>query len=405
MATVDARLRTYIDRIWQPGGDSPVAVTLGPAPSGHVVLENYAVLPHPRTARFLVPMATRAASVASFRRYAAQRTIVSRSLRRALASGYAAGMLDQLFPHRLVVSVDRRFRADRLDEVLILRHLATQIAIPDLLAFIALRRNNPNAKPVLQLLDPAGTGVGYAKLGTTVATKQLVRTEATAMAAMGGGVESVLVPRLLAVGDWHDSAYTVGSPLPENLHRVKGAEATTEAMREVARSGVVSRRQLAGSTYAQRLRADLAAARGGREEDATVLAAWLERLERQSALLEFGRMHGDWIPSNLAWSGPRLAAWDWEHSSDDAPVGFDFLHWHFHRALVDDGLEAAVREVDRVAPRLALLGVPDTSQPLVASLYLLDAFVTRLKFAVGGGGWNRLWYPTLLGVASTRDVD
>jgi hypothetical protein len=177
-----------------------------------------------------------------------------------------------------------------------------------------------------------------------------------------------------------------------------------QAMSTVTRSGVVSRGPLANSTYAARLHADIEGV-GGCDEVVQVLGHWLTRLEREASPIEFGRMHGDWIPDNLGRSGSQLVAWDWEHSTDDAPVGFDLLHWHFHLAFVKRGMRAAVGEMEAATPQLGLLDVPAESRRLIASLYLLDVFVRRMKLAHGGGGWNKRWYPGLLEVASTRDVE
>lgn len=407
LAGADVRLRTYVQRIWQPSGviDSPVSVTLGPAPSGHVVVEEYAVLPDPSTVRFLVPMGSRPTTVAAFHTYNATRAPVSRVMRGTLARSYAVGLADRVFPHRLVVSVDRRFPKDQWGEVLVLRHLADVLGQPELRAFAAVRRINPNVKPTLELFDGSGVPVGFAKLGTTAGTRHLVRTEAAALAALRGRLESVIVPDLLDAGDWGEVAYAVSRPLPPDLRRwTRGPYAAMQAMSTVARSGVVSRGPLANSTYAARLHADIEGV-GGCDEVVQVLGHWLTRLEREASPIEFGRMHGDWIPDNLGRSGSQLVAWDWEHSTDDAPVGFDLLHWHFHLAFVKRGMRAAVGEMEAATPQLGLLDVPAESRRLIASLYLLDVFVRRMKLAHGGGGWNKRWYPGLLEVASTRDVE
>ncbi len=398
--STDHRLQAWVERIWHhDDGDTPVRVTLGPPPSDHVIAEQYAVLPHPRAVRFLVPMGSRATSVASFRRYIKRRAPVSQSIRTVLAGGYAVGLADRVFPHRLVVSVDRRFPERRWAEVLVLRHLAAALGRTDLLAFTAVRRINPNAKPTLQLFDVAGSPVGFAKLGDTEATRELVRTEAAAITAVDGRLGSVVTPRLLAAGDWGEIAYAVGAPLPLEMKRwTGGPDATAPALLDIAGSGSGARGPLAGSTYAARLRKQIAALTG-RSDVGPWLAAWIDRIERDPRRVEFGRAHGDWIPDNMGQIGAGLAVWDWEHSADDTPVGFDLLHWHFHHALVAHDLAAAVAAVGAASPGLALVGVPVESRELVVSTYLLDLFVRRTKLAIGGGGWNAKWYPGVIEVA------
>ncbi len=402
---VDPRLQAYIHRIWQPDlvGESPVSVTLGAPPEGHVVAEQYAVVPHARAARFLVPLGSRRTSSASFRTYNATRAPVSRALRGMLGRSYASGTADLLFANRLTVSVDSRFPRERWPEVLFIRHLAALLNAPSVQAFTAIRKINPNVKPTLELFDSAGLPVGFAKLGTTEATRHLVRTEAGAMAELSGQLKSVTVPELLHGGDWGSAAYAVSSPLPSGLRRwTAGAQATIDALLTISASGLVSRTPLASSSYAGRLRADIDGV-GPSNDVARALGAWLDRLENRSTPLSFGRMHGDWIPDNLGRSGSDLVAWDWEHSHPDAPIGFDFLHWHFHGALVRHGMQAAVTALDAASPRLIDFGVPASAQRLVGSLYLLDACVRRMRLAVGGGGWSARWYPHLLEVAHTRD--
>ncbi len=409
LATSDPRLEACVRSVWPQAGQagSPVSVRLGSGPAGHVAVEEYAVIPHPRMVRFLVPLDSRPATVASFRAFNATRAPLSRAVRATLGSGYALGLADRMFAHRLVVSVDQRFPLERWGDVLVLRHLAAELGHPTLVAFVAVRSINPNAKPTLQLFDAGGTPVGFAKLGTTPATRRMVRTEAAALGRLGGRHGPLLVPRLLTAGQWHDTEHSVSEPLPPDVRRwTDGAEATVPAITRVARSGTVTRTPLTGSRYAMQLRQRIADSRGRARDNevAEVLCRWLGHLEQDHTPLEFGRGHGDWIRDNLGRWGAGLAAWDWEHSSDDTPIGFDLLHWHFHERLATAGLRAAVSALDAATPRLALLDVPAVAHRFVASLYLLDSFVRRLQLAAGGGGWNARWYPELLEVARTRDA-
>lgn len=403
---MDRRLRTYVERVWMPErSDWPVAVTLGRAPDGHDVAEEYSVLPHPRAPRFLVPVGSRRTAAAFFRNYVASRSRRSRLLRRSVAASFASGLAERAFRHRLVVSVDRRFPRERWTEVLLVRHLADVLDQPDVQAFVEVRRVNPAAKPTLQLLDGYGRPVGFARVGATPPTRALVRTEAAALAALAGRLDTVIVPRLLADGDWHQTAYAVGAPLPAGMRRWdSGPDATAPLVAQIARSAGSTHGPLAGSAYAARLRADLAALPSS-DDVAPVLTAWLARLEQQPHPLEFGRQHGDWIPNNLGRLGDRAAVWDWEFSVDDAPVGFDLLHWGFHLALSRHGLPAAVAAAEAATPLLAHLDVPLASRRLMVSAYLLDMFVRWTRLVAGTGEWNPKWYPDLLDVARHRDLD
>lgn len=399
----EPRLRSFVEKIWLPADaqDWPVAVTWGLPPAGHVVAEEYVVLPHPRMSRFLVPLSSRAVSTASLRHYNAARAPASRAVRSAVAGALAAGAGGLARRSRLVVSVDSRVPRHRWHDLLITSRLAQELGAERLHAFVAVREINPNAKPTLQLFGDDAKPFGYAKLGTTAATKCLVRNEAAAMRRLGGRTDPI-VPSLLSSGDWHDTAYAVSSPLPLDLRRCSGSvDETLPTLRQVIDSGDRSFGPVAGSSYAARLRSDID---GLRDQDGVtpLLSHWLQAVQHSPVSIPFGGYHGDWIPDNMGRSRDQFAVWDWEHSTPDAPAGFDLLHWHFHDALASSGLEAAVSAVDAAAPDMAALGVPAGSTRLTASLYLLDVSVRRAKLAAGGGGWNARWYPGILAVARSR---
>jgi hypothetical protein len=160
---------------------------------------------------------------------------------------------------------------------------------------------------------------------------------------------------------------------------------------------------LAGSAYANRVRTQLDAMREHAPTETKVLSDWLDRLVAEPPVLRFGRWHGDWVAWNLGSSGAKIAAWDWEHSAEGVPVGFDVLHWHFQHVLPDSGLEAAVSAVDRVAPALVKVGVRREAGQSVASLYLLEMFLRSVRLSVGGGGWNPRLHPAMLTVATRRN--
>ena len=363
------RLATQIERVWLPdgGSDSPVAVTFGRAPARHREVEQYAILPSARAPRLLVPIGSRRVAAATLREYSGARSPRSRAGRRALAAAAGGGLTGLSAGSRLVVSIDQRVPRADWPQHLIVPHLAELLGVDHLYAFLTVRRINPNAKPTLELFDDAARPVAYAKLGPTEATRRLVRREAATLRALAGGSGDLLVPALLAAGDWHDTAYSVAAPLPRDLRRWSGGvHGTVPAMEQVAASGDVHVGTLAGSAYLDEIAADLAEV-SGQTEVTSLLHEWLAALRGSTVNLPFGRMHGDWNPENLGRAGHRLAVWDWEHSRDHAPVGMDLLHWHFWRTLTAHDLPAAVRSVEGSTGELALLGVPAAARPAVAS--------------------------------------
>lgn len=406
LAGAGENLRALVDRVWRPATDgaSPVTVTTGPPPRDHVAVETYAIVPHPARARFLLPLDTRRAAVASVWKYHSMKGLRTQAAAVTLAATLQVGAFGRLFPHRLVVSVDRRLPVDEYAEWLVLRHLARELDIPPLLAGIAVRRTNPNAKPTLQLFDASGEPRAYAKLGWSEATREMIRTESDALVELDGRLKTLITPRLLAKGSWGDITYSVASPLPEELRRwTREPTAAPEVNLEVARSTAVTESTVLASAHHRRLRRDLDSTASVAPEATRVLGEWLHRLERHGTPLAFGRWHGDWVPWNLGQLRSRPAAWDWEHSAADVPIGFDLLHWHFQQKLSTSDLPAAVATTDKASHQLAVLGVPPASHALVVSLYLLEMFVRNTKLSVGGGGWNPKIHPAMLAVAANRD--
>lgn len=406
---MDERLQVLVDRVWPHASDpaAGVSVQLASVVPGHVVAEEYVILPHPSRPQLLVPVGSQRAVATAFRAFNAAKAPRTRLVRGGLGAAFGLQLGEKLFRHRLVVGVDPAMPAERRGEVLVLQHLAGLLGHPRLLACMRVHRINPNTKPTLQLLDDKGSAIGYAKLGSTPAGREMVRSEAAAASALAGGPAGMIVPRLLGAGDWNDMSYSITEPLPPGMGRwTTEPAAAPHVNRAVAESSAIERVRLRDSAYVARIRRQLAETTPAAPEASQVLAAWLDRLVELhgSTELAFGRMHGDWTPWNLGTVGDVVAAWDWEHSAADAPLGLDILHWYFQQALDESALPAAVAAVDAATRHLGGLEVAPGARPLVASLYLLDIFVRRTRLAVGGGGWNARWYPGLLDVAAARDA-
>jgi hypothetical protein len=399
-------LAALIQRVWGPGiaAGGPVAVTTSGPPSGHQLVETYAVIPNSARPKLLLPLGSRGATLASLLRYNAVKSPGMRMRRLALAGAFGTFTGSRIFRDRLYVSIDARVPADEQGRWLILRHLSTQLGSSPLYAAVTVRRANPNVKPTLQLFSPAGTPMGYAKLARSEATRGLVRAEAHALSSVRDRLRVVVAPPVLASGDWQDAAFAVIGPLPEGLRRwTTDPVMAPDATLDVAHSTGMRNAPLATSAYADNVRTQLNGMRPLAPSETEVLGHWFDRLLTQPHPLTFGRWHGDWVTWNLGSIGDRVAAWDWEHSSGGVPVGFDLLHWHFQHALPRAGLEPAVTEVDRVAPHLTKVGVRREAANLVASLYLFEMFLRAVRLSVGGGGWNPRLHPAMLTVAAGRN--
>jgi len=403
---VDESLVWLIEQLWERPEQRPAvrASTDGTVPAGYRPVERYAVVPSLSRTRFLIPLATRRAAWASTARYNALRPTRIRLARSAIGVGMLLGLAQRALRDRIVVCVRETTALGDLSPLLPSVHLA-EVLGERVVMGVGIGGQGPNRKPTLQLFAPDGTPVGYAKVGWNGLTRQLVRNEAGALRARGTRpLTTVTVPDLLAAGGWNGLELTVAAPLPPGVRRHGSPERRPplEATREIAALGGLQTIPLAESPYWVGTR-ELAARAGG-GPDARLTSA-LERYQQfilrhwADTALTFGSWHGDWVPWNLAWKDGRLFAWDWEHSGDGVPLGFDLLHWHFWVAFALERrapVEAATRCLARGMPWLRDLGVSESAARGTAALYLMEALLRCWRMQAEGAGWNPRFYPAIL---------
>jgi hypothetical protein len=311
----------------------------------------------------------------------------ARLAKAAVGAGLRSGALQWLLRRRRLV-----VHAGMLDplhggppaggggETLLGDYLAAALGRRDLAAAIVLGPVRPNRKPVVQLLAPDGSPVGYMKVGWNDLTRRLVRNEARALRRLAERPpRTFTVPSLLHEGAWHGLDVTISSALPHRLWR-RGRRYATPPLavsREIAALGETQTATLGGSPWWEDLRRRLApvqaAATGAA---AAALEGTMERLQAQADTpLAFASWHGDWGPWNLRATADRLLVWDWERSGDGVPLGFDLLHFGYQTAfqgLRQPPAEAAARSLRRTAPLLAELGQREEVGELLLTLYLLE---------------------------------
>lgn len=405
---VGADLRALVDRLWlrEHDPDGLVAVGLGQPPPGRSVVEEYVVVPSLRRPSYLVPVASPAASKAAFGRYLTTSSSRTRALGRLSAVAFGGAVGEKLFRDRLYVGLDPSVGGPARAPALLLARVAAELAADDLVALLPVRRPGPNSKPTMQLFEREGEPLGYLKFGWSPATCAVVENEAAALSAIRGKLRQLDVPRLVASGRWGDGYFAVAEPLPPDVRPWRHEPSTTpELLRDIAGSGSVASLPLRRSGFARRLRDELVSAGAAEPQAVGVLLDWLSRLESREDVLQLGRWHGDFVPWNLGRGPTRTVAWDWEFSSDQVPLGFDLLHWHFQHRLspANARLSAAVAVAEQAASRLSVLGVPPDSHRLVTSLYLLEMFTRNTRMAALGSGWNPKYHPAMLDVAASRD--
>jgi hypothetical protein len=257
---------------------------------------------------------------------------------------------------------------------------------------VSLRVGPPraNRKPVLELLSPGGEMLGFAKVGVTSLTRELVRVEATALDVLGAaGLTRLEAPLLLHHGQWKEHEVLVQTPLSGSGRAVSRAMLTS-AMAELATAGGVTTQVVGQSGYWRTLRARLEACAG--REPAAALLQVMDDLQATADVtsLAFGSWHGDWTPWNMACSGDQLLVWDWERFESGVPIGYDAVHYQLQGEVERNGAGGA-----RSATEAALFTAPMTLGPLgvrpgsavfVAALYLVEIATRYLQDGAAEAG-------------------
>jgi hypothetical protein len=318
---------------------------------------------------FLVPADGGALAARTLRAYNRLRPARVRAARGGLATAFTAGL-------GRFVTTPRPIEVPAGHESL-LDHLATTLGVTELRFAGTARARAGFVTPVLQLFTPAGSCVGFAKIGWDDVTRAMVDTEADALRrAAAAATTHVEVPAVLAHGRWHDLSVLVTAPMPVGVTRLPVRERIpSSAITEIAAiDGFTRTARLRDSDYWQ----DAARTAGealvaGRHD----LADRFEALDRDhgDVTLPFGRWHGDLVPWNVARRGTELHVWDWAYSAPAVPLGFDALHFSYLPTVVLDGTtpdDASALAAVNVAPVLADLGLDAAQRATVVALHRLE---------------------------------
>lgn len=403
-------LHTLVSQVWGPIDPAgPVRVTTGTAaPKGYRPVECYVPLPSLARARFLVPANSSPAAGASLRRYNRLRTPKVRLARHVLGLGLSAGVAQAVLRDRITVSLDIGISDRDADQWLLTEHLRKVLGIPDLVVAIGVRAPNPHHKPLLQLFDTTGSPRGYAKVGWNVSTRRRVTNETLALLRFqAAALPSLRLPELMHAGRFRDAVVSVTAPLPSSVRPPKSFDIppTATVSTALAVATGTTRAALPCSAYWRRLRrrAEAVHADGQHEALAVVLKDFLRLVEREAGarMLNFGSWHGDWAPWNVGYFEGVLWAWDWEHSSDDVPLGFDVVHWLFQVAY--DYHERSVRDAylrarSTVPAYLAAAGVDAATSALLTDAYLVECCLRAYEIKQESGRWRPNFYPAILDV-------
>ena len=335
----------------------------------------FLVVPGEARAALLLPRRPRRAAAGALRHYKASAAARRRLLFHGLALAARVGLAEVL-PERISIEAGQRTAdSDIAGYLAAVLHQET---------VLSLRIGPPraNRKPVLELLTPGGRLLGFAKVGLTDLTRDLVRAEAAALALLGTAPLARLdVPRLIHHGQWRGHEVLVqgglsGSGPARNWAELSGAMAELAGVRDIIRLPVTQ------SPYWHGLRPRLAEC-AQRDLAGSVLQAlsWMEPAAASTSLA-FGSWHGDWTPWNMTMSRGRVMVWDWERFQTGVPVGYDAIHYRLQDAVSRGGVapqNAAEATVAGAAQALAPFGIEAAAARFAATLYLAENAIRYLR--------------------------
>jgi hypothetical protein len=284
----------------------------------------------------------------------------------------------------------------------------------DLAVAISVGRVRPQIKPTLHVATMAGQMLGHVKIGWNDITASLIRHEAASLLALGGGFPAdgdaagrldgaladggrpaghLRVPRVLHRGCWHERDYLAVSDIGGSpWYRRRRTRLPVSMTWRVGRSLGVERGMLGTSPFWRDLSDRVERLLGQEALDAPLAAALAGARDRAeswhaNADLDFGLMHGDWAPWNMASAGPSLAVWDWERSRIRGPIGFDGLFFRFQVDLWMRRLppeQALARTLRSLPEIMAASGAAPEAGPVVLRLVVLEVALRQLEGTAAG---------------------
>ncbi len=325
------------NELWERDALKVVAGQL--PPDGYRVVDQFVVVPSFRRARMLLPAGSRAARVGALRQYNQLRPPRVRAGRAILATTVRLGVDGAVATDVLSVCAPQGFTESQLVAESITHWLMHELALGPLHTAIGVGNPGPNRKPTLQLFRSDGTPAGFAKLGSSDVTRDMVDNEARALGLLHDRqLSGPTVPTPLLRAHWRDLSVLATQPMPLSLQRKRPASCPTSELRwtqSAAAEPADARDSPWWESIADRARWVVAHPRSSADDNAVIgdALSYLDtEMARQPATT--GPWHGDWVYWNMALQSGKLWVWDWEHFGDDAPTGFDEFHYEFQTEFV-----------------------------------------------------------------------
>jgi hypothetical protein len=209
--------------------------------------------------------------------------------------------------------------------------IAGRLGVPEVGLHVAAGTPGGHRKPVVQVVDPHGRILAYAKVGWDPGTVELVRHEEQMLRSFGElPLHSALVPVVTGSGFWQGRYVLLLEPFP----RAGRDQASFELGAQHIEFLEELEKRHAGPALVRGLeiREQVAiAARELRDKgfnlEALLVGDVPGRLIADEQAVPFAPCHGDFVPWNVRRVGSRLLVVDWEDARQMAPMGYDMFHW------------------------------------------------------------------------------
>ncbi len=317
----------------------------------------------------LVPLRPRRVASGSMRRYHDDRSPKQRGV---VLAGQILGRIGAL----------DRAPGERIDLVpfALIERLATMLGEPELIPAVGLGPRRRNRKPVVQLLRPNGQTVGFAKVGWSDFTTELIANEAHWLRHVDGRMpDGTSAPPVLISHQFDDVYVVVTAPVDTPAIAKRKGPLRFDTLAALGRLGTNVTTPVAGLVMIEQFR-QLGLG------DVIELDRLVDR--HGATAVELGLWHGDLTPWNTATRGTVTGIWDWEFSDDHRPLGFDALHIAFELVRRSDtgGETAALAAIEASSSGILAPVATAPEAEAITDLYLCELLARERRLA--GEGWE-----------------
>ena len=341
----------------------------------------FAVVPSKHRPRFLIPLAPRRAAVASLSVYNPQKPL-ARLGKYLLGIGLRTGLAQPFLPIQRTSSAGVLPPVEAIGGPSLQDYLSDVLGEKNLLVAASLGTPGPHRKPLLQLVNPRGQILGYAKVGWNEQTIELVRREEAVLNGLRDvRFSTAMIPKVLH-GGWWNGRYILVEDAPTGTTKPSGHSLTDrhlEFLRDL-RSAKAACQPTAAGPIAEQLRRRIAALqeRGLRYYPHLLTQALTRCLDQLGDVpVERSFKHGDFTPWNILAVRDKLFVFDWEYAEESALPGWDLFHFILQTGVLVGGcdgrkiLKAVRHQLETQKSLSASLRESGVPRQLIAALFFL----------------------------------